>query len=207
MDQASFSLPIFSLLSLSSRFWLRWRVKEFRHRSFFQIIVATVPESKLTSFVVDTRCPAFIILSARCLFVGICYFHFWHTFEDIWCACIESLQKRKRANEWIVEGCLEISDIQLNRYCSINTKLWSKSSALLWWIMFQLTFPHFSSKSAHVGDLIRTKSGKVFLALSSKKDATEGGDYSLKDDEIKVTWNRKAVLFCFVLFCNEYWST
>ena len=130
MDKASFSLPIFSLLSLSSRFWLRWRGKEFRHRSFFQIIVATVPESKLTSFVVDTRCPAFIILSARCLFVGICYFHFWHTFEDIWCACIESLQKRKSANEWIVEGCLEISDIKLNRYCSINTKLWSESSAL-----------------------------------------------------------------------------
>ena len=146
MDQASFSLPIFSLLSLSSRFWLRWRVKEFRHRSFFQIIVATVPESKLTSFVVDTRCPAFIILSARCLFVGICYFHFWHTFEDIWCACIESLQKRKSANEWIVEGCLEISDIKLNRYCSINTKMWSDATCLLWWIMLHLTSSYFSYK-------------------------------------------------------------
>ena len=42
-------------------------------------------------------------------------------------------------------------------------------------------------EGSHVGDLIRTKSGKVFLALSSKKDATEGGDYSLKDDETKVT--------------------
>ena len=55
-------------------------------------------------------------------------------------------------------------------------------------------------KGSHVGHLIRTKSGKVFLrrsskkALSSKKDAAEGSkssnDYKMKvknKDKIKVT--------------------
>ena len=46
-------------------------------------------------------------------------------------------------------------------------------------------------KGSHVGDLIRTKSGKVFLrrsskkALSSKKDAAEGSKSS-NDDKMNV---------------------
>ena len=48
------------------------------------------------------------------------------------------------------------------------------------------------SRGDHVGDLIRMKSGKIFLRRSSekalwpKKNAEEGRDYS-NDDEIKVT--------------------
>ena len=48
------------------------------------------------------------------------------------------------------------------------------------------------SREDHVGNLIRMKSGKIFLRRSSKKalwpkkDAEEGRDYS-NDDEIKVT--------------------
>ena len=47
------------------------------------------------------------------------------------------------------------------------------------------------SRGDQVGDLIRMKSGKVFLRRS-KKDTVDG-----LDDEIKVTWNKD--LFCFVL--------
>ena len=48
------------------------------------------------------------------------------------------------------------------------------------------------SREDHVGDLIRMRSGKIFLRRSSekalwpKKNAEEGRDYS-NDDEIKVT--------------------
>ena len=48
------------------------------------------------------------------------------------------------------------------------------------------------SREDHVGELIRMKSGKIFLRRSSekalwpKKNAEEGRDYS-NDDEIKVT--------------------
>ena len=43
-------------------------------------------------------------------------------------------------------------------------------------------------EGSHVGDLIRTKSGKVFLAHSSKKAlGPNKDDYSLNDNEIKVT--------------------
>ena len=49
-------------------------------------------------------------------------------------------------------------------------------------------------EGSHVGDLIKTKSGKVFLRRSSKKSIwakkdteEEGGyDYSTNDDKIKV---------------------
>ena len=52
------------------------------------------------------------------------------------------------------------------------------------------------SVSQHIGHLVKTKSGKVFLhrsskkETSSKKDKEEGGqDYS-NDDEIQVTGNK-----------------
>ena len=50
-----------------------------------------------------------------------------------------------------------------------------------------------TGEGSHVGYLIRTKSGKVFLrrsskkAISPKKDAKEGGQHDSDDKESKVT--------------------
>ena len=54
-----------------------------------------------------------------------------------------------------------------------------------------------TGKGSHVGHLIKTKSGKVFLrrssktAISPKKHMDKGGRDNLNDDEIKVTRNKE----------------
>ena len=59
-----------------------------------------------------------------------------------------------------------------------------------------------TGEGSHVGYLIKTKSGKVFLrrsskkAISPKKDAKEGGQHDSDDKESKVT--KIALKNCFL---------
>ena len=61
----------------------------------------------------------------------------------------------------------------------------------LFLLFLQIIFA--SGEGSHVGDLIRAKSGKVFLrrsskkAISPKKDTKEGGQHDSDDKESKVT--------------------
>ena len=75
---------------------------------------------------------------------------------------------------------------------SIRTGQTMKNVSLHLFLLFLQIF-FASEEGSHVGDLIRTKSGKVFLrrsskkAISPKKDAKEGGQHDSDDKESKVT--------------------
>ena len=124
---------------------------------------------------------------------------------------------------------MTISDIKLSSYCSIVHKhktvikhncdqtltLHSAMEIVSFHILLFLVKIHLASElegisktgeESHVGHLMKTKSGKVFLrssskkAISPKKDTEEGGRDISNDDEIKVTGNEEVCHSSKLLF-------
>ena len=95
---------------------------------------------------------------------------------------------------------MEINNL-LSFYFTHNCGQKMKNVSLHLFLLFLQIF-FTSGEGSHVGDLIRTKSGKVFLrrsskkAISPKKDAKEGGQHDSDDKESKVT--KIALKKCFL---------
>ena len=94
---------------------------------------------------------------------------------------------------------MEINNL-LSFYFTHNCGQKMKNVSLHLFLLFLQIF-FTSGEGSHVRDLIRTKSGKVFLrrsskkAISPKKDAKEGGQHDSDDKESKVT--KIALKKCF----------
>ena len=103
----------------------------------------------------------------------------------------------------MVNGCWKVSDVKLNHYCFISTKVWSETACLLWWI-FSSSF--FSSKY--------TSPQNLEVAEEIKLETWSGWNQGkfFFDAQRKIPWTVlmtrlrwHEIRICFVLFWGNQW--